>query len=78
MVNAHVLLTALQGSSGYQALQQSLYEECQRRLQRDAQLEDLKQQLASTKKQASCWEKAAESGAAKIAQLQDDISKERR
>ena len=68
----------MQGSSAYQALQQSLYEECQRRLQRDAKVEDLRKQVASAQKQASCWEKAAESGAARIAQLQDDIDKEKR
>lgn len=68
----------MQGTSAYHALQRSLYEECQRRLQRDAKLEDVKKQLASSRKQASCWERAAESGAAKIAELQDDIDKERR
>lgn len=71
-------IPGMQGSSAYQALQQSLYEECQRRLQRDAQLEDLRKQLTSFQKQASCWERAAESGAAKIAHLQDDIDKEKR
>ena len=41
-------------------------------------MQDLKKQVSSIKKEAACWEKAAESGAAKIAQLQDDVDKERR
>lgn len=73
-----VIFNLLQGSPAYQGLQQSLYEECQRRLQRDGQIDNLKRQMGSIKKQAACWEKAAESGAAKIAQLQDDVDKERR
>lgn len=68
----------LQGSPAYKALQQSLCEEAHRRLQAAEQLQEVRQQLDSSDKQARCWERAAESGAAKIAQLQDDLAKERR
>ena len=68
----------LQGSPAYKALQQSLCEEAHRRLQAVDQLEEVRQQLGSSNKQAGCWERAAESGAAKIAQLQDGLAKERR
>lgn len=68
----------MQGSPAYKALQQSLCEEVHRRLQAVEQLQDLRQQLHSSDKQARCWERAAESGAAKIAQLQDDLAKEHR
>ena len=65
----------LQGSPAYKALQQSLCEEAHRRLE---QLQEVRQQLDSSDKQAKCWEHAAESGAAKIAELQDDVAREQR
>jgi len=68
----------LQGSPAYKALQQSLCEEAHRRLQAVEQLQDVRRQLDSSDKQAKCWEHAAESGAAKIAELQDDVAKEQR
>lgn len=68
----------MQGSSAYKALQQSLCEEAHRHLQAEEQLEEVRRQLGSSDKQARCWERAAESGAAKIAQLQDDLAKEHR
>ena len=68
----------LQGSAAYKALQRSLCEEAHRRLQAVEQLEVVRQQLGSSTKQARLWEQAAESGAAKIAELQDDVATERR
>ena len=53
-------------------------EEAHRRLQAVEQLQDVRRQLDSTDKQAKCWERAAESAAAKIAQLQDEIAREQR
>ncbi|KAL0049732.1 hypothetical protein WJX82_008757 [Trebouxia sp. C0006] len=66
------------GSPAYKALQQSLCEEAHRRLQAVEQLQEVRQQLDSSDKQAKCWEHAAESGAAKIAELQDDVAREQR
>ena len=71
-------VTPVQGSPAYKALQQSLCEEAHRRLQAVEQLQDVRRQLDSSDKQAKCWEHAAESGAAKIAELQDDIATEQR
>ena len=68
----------MQGAPAYKALQQSYCEEAHRHLQAVEQLEDVRQQLDSSDKQARCWERAAESGAAKIAQLQDDLAQEHR
>lgn len=68
----------LQGSPAYKALQQSLCEEAHRRLQAAEQLQDVRRQLDSSDKQAKCWEHAAESGAAKIADLQDNVAREQR
>ena len=68
----------LQGSPAYKALQHSLCEEAHRRLQAVEQLQEVRQQLDSSDKQAKCWEHAAESGAAKIAELQDDVAREQR
>lgn len=73
-----VLLVFWQGSPAYKALQQSMCEEAHRRLQAVEQLQDVRRQLDSTDKQAKCWERAAESAAAKIAQLQDEIAREQR
>ncbi|DBA90432.1 TPA: hypothetical protein ACH3X1_003703 [Trebouxia sp. C0004] len=66
------------GSPAYKALQQTLCEEAHRRLQAVEQLQDVRRQLDSSEKQAKCWEHAAESGAAKIAELQDDVAREQR
>lgn len=42
------------------------------------QLQEVRRQLEGADKQAKCWERAAESGAAKIAELQDNFAREQR
>ena len=68
----------MQGSSAYKALQQSLCEEAHRRFQALEQLQDVKRQLDKRTAQVQSWEQATQSGAARIAQLQDELARERR
>ena len=68
----------MQGSPAYKAVQQSLCEEAHRRLQAVEQLQEVRHQLECSDKQVKCWERAAESGAAKIAELQDNFAREQR
>ena len=68
----------MQGSPAYKALQQSLCEEAHRRMQAVEQLQEVRRQLEGSDRQAKCWERAAESGAAKIAELQDNFAREQR
>lgn len=42
------------------------------------QLQEVRRQLEGSDRQAKCWERAAESGAAKIAELQDSFAREQR